>query len=220
MPGVSAELTADQLFQIMPCAETNAASNLAALNAAMATNGILTIPNQAAFLAQISVESADLRCTEENLDYAADRLTEVWPTHFPTPHAARPYAHNPEKLANFVYANRMGNGSAASGDGYRFRGRGFLQITGRDNYAALGYANNPDAPASLPEAAQSAASFWVLAGLNHKTETVLDRAAFDAITRIVSGCTATAPERFLAYQRALRALHPSPSAAQEKVFFF
>ncbi|MFT3671295.1 glycoside hydrolase family 19 protein [Aestuariivirga sp.] len=89
-------------------------------------------------LAQMGEESMGLTKFEESLGYSAKRLTQVWPKRFPTLAAAAPYAMNPKKLANKVYANRMGNGDEASGDGYRFRGKGALQITGKDNTVAVG----------------------------------------------------------------------------------
>lgn len=89
-------------------------------------------------LAQMGEESAGLTKFEEGLSYSAERLTQVWPKRFPTAAAAKPYARNPQKLANKVYANRMGNGDEASGDGYRFRGKGALQITGRTNTVNVG----------------------------------------------------------------------------------
>src|SRR4051812_33785750 len=90
------------------------------------------------FLAQIGHESGGLTIEEENLNYRADRLCAVWPSRFPTLADAQACAGSPEGLANTVYANRMGNGGAASGDGWRYRGRGYIQITGRDGYAQVG----------------------------------------------------------------------------------
>lgn len=111
----------------------------------MLTFDITTPARIAAFLASVLHESADLRRLEENLDYTAPRLVAVWPRHF---HLAEDdpelglldatrYAHHPELLANVVYAHRMGNGDEPSGDGWRFRGRGLLQITGRELYQAF-----------------------------------------------------------------------------------
>lgn len=88
------------------------------------------------FLGQVLHESADLTQFSEGLNYSAERLVEVWPTRFPTLADARPYAHNPEALANRVYGGRMGN--VELGDGWRFRGRGPIQLTGRANYAFVG----------------------------------------------------------------------------------
>src|SRR5713226_4099532 len=113
---------------------------VAPLNAAMARFDINDARRAAAFLAQIAHESAELCSLTENLSYSAARLMSVWPKRFPTVAAAQQYERNPEKLANFVYASRLGNGDENSGDGWRYRGRGLIQVTGRGNYCAAGTA--------------------------------------------------------------------------------
>jgi putative chitinase len=100
--------------------------------------GVDTTSEIASFVAQVAHESNELTRLAENLNYSADRLMQVWPRRFTTLDVARPYAHKPEELANLVYANRLGNGDPASGDGWRFRGRGPIQITGRTNYRDCG----------------------------------------------------------------------------------
>lgn len=102
----------------------------------MAEYGINTTLRQAHFFAQLATESGELRFTEENLKYSAARLLQVFPRYFKSHAAAQAVAYDPEKIANIVYANRIGNGDAASGDGYTFRGRGLIQLTGRANYDA------------------------------------------------------------------------------------
>lgn len=144
----------------MPNSITKAAIFVGPLNTAMRAHGIDTVEKKAAFLAQISVESADFNNTEENLNYSAERLHKVWPRRFPTIDSVKPYAHNSEALGNHVYANRLGNGDEASGDGYLFRGRGLIQTTGRSNYRATGYENRPEDLANPSVAADSAAQFW------------------------------------------------------------
>lgn len=94
------------------------------------------------FLGQVLHESGKMERIEEGLSYSAERLMAVWPTRFPTAADANLYAHNPAALANKVYGGRMGN--VAPGDGYKFRGRGLIQVTGRSNYAAVGHALNMD----------------------------------------------------------------------------
>jgi len=92
-------------------------------------------------LGQFLVEAGDaFNEVAENMNYSAERMTQVWPSVFKTVEDAEPYAHNPQKLGNFIYANKLGNGDEASGDGYRFRGRGLIQLTGRDEYAEFGKA--------------------------------------------------------------------------------
>lgn len=116
------------------------------------------------FMAQISVESGGLRIVEENLRYSASRLCAVWPKRFPTLNAAEPYANNPQALANKVYGGRMGNEKA--GDGWRYRGRGPKQITGRDNYRAIGremgldLEGDPDLLLEPKNGVLAAIAFW------------------------------------------------------------
>ncbi|MFN8581646.1 MAG: hypothetical protein U0163_11810 [Gemmatimonadaceae bacterium] len=89
------------------------------------------------FFAQILHESGSLRYDMENLNYSADALLAVFPKYFKTREQAVAYARQPQKIANRVYANRMGNGNEASGDGWKYRGRGLIQLTGKDNYEAF-----------------------------------------------------------------------------------
>ena len=108
------------------------------LAGALARFGIETPRRVAAFLAQCHVESAGFTALEENLMYSsAARLIQVWPSRFPNTGAATPFVRNPQRLANLVYANRNGNGPQASGDGWRYRGRSPIQLTGRDNYSRM-----------------------------------------------------------------------------------
>jgi putative chitinase len=131
----------------------------------------------ATFLAQIAHESNECRNLEEDLRYTAEALLQMWPQYFPTLAAAQPYERNPEKLANYVYANRMGNGPPESCDGYRYRGRGLIRIVGRANYASAGAALGIDLerqPESLLEprnAALSAAWVWQKFGMNERRGT-------------------------------------------------
>lgn len=107
------------------------------LNRLMNEYGINTPLRQAHFLAQLAHESGELRYTEENLKYSTTRLMQVFPKYFSSQARAQFAAYNPERIANIVYANRMGNGGETSGDGYIFRGRGLIQLTGRSNYEAF-----------------------------------------------------------------------------------
>lgn len=128
-------MTPTQLRHIMPKAP------MAWLDALCVTAprwDINTPLREAHFVAQLAHECAQFTRLEENLNYGAARILTVWPSRFPLPGDATPYAHNPEKLANRVYSNRLGNGVEASGDGWRYRGRGPIQITGRANYQSAG----------------------------------------------------------------------------------
>lgn len=98
-------------------------------------------PRIAAAIGQFMVEAGESFAeVVENMNYSVGRMMQVWPSKFKTEADAEPYAHNPQKLGNFVYANKLGNGNEASGDGYRFRGRGLIQLTGRNEYAEFGAA--------------------------------------------------------------------------------
>lgn len=163
------ELLAKQLATAMPTLRA-ARVWLSMLNEAMERFEIDSSARIAAFLAQIAQESNDCRNLEEDLRYPIAVLMRMWPGLFPTAALAQPYERNPEKLANLVYANRWGNGPTESCDGYRFRGRGLIRITGRANYALAGAALGLDLegqPESLLEprnAAMSAVWFWKTRG--------------------------------------------------------
>ncbi len=176
-----------------------------ALRPAMERYGIDTPARMASFLAQTGHESVQFSRLDENLCYrSSKRLMQVWPKRFPSEQAARPYVDNPEKLANFVYAKRLGNGDASSGDGYRYHGRGILQITGRSNYAAAGQAlglelvAQPDLLLQPEHAAMSAAWFWDSRGLNALADDQTgddDLEDFTRITRLINGGTVGLRER-------------------------
>lgn len=159
--------------------------------------GVRDIPM---LLAQVGHESADLTRLEENLNYTAERLMQVWPRRFPTVASARKYARNPEALANNVYANRMGNGPPESGDGYRYRGQGPIQLTGKDNHQRFANAIDDDAPFKNPElltrpamGALSACWFYV----SH----VPDGADIELATRRINGGLHGLEDRRRRYER-------------------
>jgi putative chitinase len=134
--------------------------------------GLNTPEKFSSFMAQVAHESREFTALSENLNYSAARMTQVWPIRFPTIESAEPYAHRPESLANHVYANRMGNRSEQSGDGWRYRGRGPVQITGRKNYytcqndTGLGLIDNPDLLLTPAAGIRSALWFWEANRLN------------------------------------------------------
>jgi putative chitinase len=152
------------------------------------------------FLAQCGHESGGFRVTQENLNYSAKGLAGIFKKYFPTEAAAAAYARNPQKIANKVYANRMANGSEASGDGYKFRGRGYIQLTGRDNYTQFGkaigedIASNPDVVSSK-YALLSAAWFWSKNGLNKLADGGATDTVVTSITKRVNGGTIGLPDR-------------------------
>lgn len=164
------------------------------------TYGLINARRQAHFLAQALAETGGFSHLEESLSYSPLRLTQVWPGRFPTIAAAEPYAFAPEKLANLVYANRMGNGGPESGDGWRYRGRGLIQLTGRNNYVGATLSLNarfegaPDL-ISFPErlleprwAAISACDYWARARyMGLSLSWWADRNSLEMVTRGVNG---------------------------------
>ena len=201
------------------------------LDRLMPEYGIDTPLRKAHFLAQLAVESGELRYTEEKLKYSYTRLMQVFPRYFRTTAAARAAAYNPEAIANVVYANRLGNGDTASGDGYRFRGRGLIQLTGRSNYTAFLHHLLSEVPhdrlddkvralatdrtlsdptatladmVSSPElAVRSACWFWKKNGLNTLADTGDTDAVVTAITRRVNGGTNGLASRKVYFYRAI-----------------
>jgi putative chitinase len=169
------------------------------------------------FLAQIGHESGGLTITAENMNYSAPRIAEVWPRRFPTVADALPYAHNPEKLANKVYSNRMGNGPPESGDGWNYRGRGLIQITGRDGYRSVGAIAGIDLEAQPARAAEPgdallvACAFWEWKGLN----ALCDTGDFEKVTRRINGGTIGMADRLAWLDKVRRILSlPMPLVDQ------
>jgi putative chitinase len=146
------------------------------------------------FLAQCGHESGGFRLTQENLNYSAKGLMGIFKKYFPTEAIANAYQRNPQKIANKVYSSRMGNGDEASGDGYKFRGRGYIQLTGKDNYTAFGKSigedicANPDKVASQ-YALLSAAWFFSKNGLHKMADGGATDAVVTSITKRVNGGT-------------------------------
>jgi len=152
------------------------------------------------FLAQCGHESGGFRATQENLNYSAKGLNGIFKKYFPTEAAAAAYARNPQKIASKVYANRMGNGTEASGEGYKFRGRGYIQLTGKDNYTAFGKSigedmvANPD-KVSSQYALLSAAWFFSKNGLHKMADEGASDLVVTKITKRVNGGTIGLPDR-------------------------
>lgn len=179
-----------------------------ALNDTFSQFGILTPNQQAAFIGQCGHECGHFRILEENLNYRAATLMKLWPKRFPTLEIANQYAGNPKKIANMVYANRMGNRDEASGDGYRFRGRGCIQLTGHSNYfhagKALGvdFVMEPDLVATPKYAAMTAGWYWNTHGCNELAEA----ANWVGLTKKINGGTIGLDDRILHTKQALEAL--------------
>lgn len=151
--------------------------------------GIDTPIRMAHFLAQCGHESAGFTRLVENMNYSATGLLQTWPKRFTmdgndkTRAYAMDYHRRPEQIANLVYANRIGNGNVASGDGWKYRGRGLIQITGRTNYRRFGSDSHPELLEQPTEAAVSAGRFWQANGLND----FADSDDLESVTKIVNG---------------------------------
>jgi putative chitinase len=187
-------ITIDQLDMAVPMARYDDLLNYVDfLNEGMEKFEINTPNRIAAFIAQVAHESGDFRHTEENLNYSWAALRRTWPRRFPTDELARQYHRQPERIANLVYAGRYGNAGEASGDGWKYRGRGLIQLTFHDNYQAYARAISDPSIASAPEqvaqprhAALSACWFWQSHGLNPIADAG-DQASFNKISFKING---------------------------------
>jgi len=178
-----------------------------ALNETFNRFGINTPRQQAAFIGQCGHECGNFRILEENLNYRAETLCKLWPKRFPSLEFAKQYEKNPKKIANNVYSSRMGNRDEASGDGYRFRGRGCIQLTGHANYyhasQALGvdFVMEPDLVSTPKYAALTAGWFWSTHGCNDLAEA----GNWVALTKKINGGTIGLDDRVAHTNQALEA---------------
>lgn len=203
-------LTEPQFRALFPQASVSALDHL---NRAMTRYKIDSPVRVAAFLAQIGHESAGLTAVVENLNYSAPGLAATWPNRYrgadgkPNQLALK-ISRDREQIANHTYADRMGNGPARSGDGWKYRGRGYIQTTGRANYESLTKALGvnilavPDLLEQPEYAALSAAYFWQSKGLNE----LADANQFDLITRKINGGTNGSADRNARWEKAKRVL--------------
>jgi putative chitinase len=184
-----------------------AASWTAPLQSACDRYFINTPLRVAAFLAQVGVESARLTAVVENLNYSATGLLTTFPKYFDAVQAAQ-YEHQPQRIANRVYAGRYGNGDEMSGDGWKFRGRSLIQITFRDNYASCGKAialpldSHPELLEQPCNAALAAGWFWDSRDLNK----LADAGNFSGIVRGINGGLNGYSERLALYAAAKKSL--------------
>ena len=214
------EITQDQLAQIIP-GNNNVADWCTALNKELPVAEINTLQRIAQFIAQTAHESGGYKDLRENLNYSAQGLASTWPNRYAILGAdhkpVKPYApntlatsiqRNPEAIANNTYANRMGNGDVASGDGWRFCGKGLIQLTGRDNCTK--FANSINMPVddvgayltTYDGAVQSACWFWTTNHLNMPS----DAGDTAQVTRIINGGDNGEADRELRYNKALQVL--------------
>jgi putative chitinase len=179
-----------------------------ALNETFSRFNITTNNQKAMFIGQCSHESGNFKMLQENLNYKAATLMKLWPKRFSTLEVANQYAGNARAIANKVYADRMGNRDEASGDGYRFRGKGLVQLTGHSNHfhagKALGvdFVMQPDLVATPKYAALTAGWFWD----THKLNPPADALDYQKVTRIINGGTIGLDDRIKHTQQALAVL--------------
>ena len=204
------ELTEQQLKQLLP---KNPYVNYwhFALSKLFPDYEINTPARMAAFIAQCAHESGGFMILTENLNYRAATLRKLFPKYFPTDALAQEYASKPNKqeaIANRIYASRMGNGPEESGDGYKYRGRGLIQLTGRDNYAwfAASLEISPEEATeylgTFEGAAQSACWFWETNKLNQWA----DKGDIVTLTKRINGGTIGLDDRIKHYEHALHVL--------------
>jgi len=198
------ELTKDQLKQLLP--KNPYIDNwFNALSQLFPDYEINTAKRMAAFMAQCAHESGNFMFLQENLNYKAASLRKVFPKYFPDDATAQAYEKKPEKIANRIYANRMGNGPEESGDGWRYRGRGLIQVTGKHNYTwfAASLEISPEEAAEYMQtfegAAQSACWFWETNKLNQWA----DQGDIVTLTKRINGGTIGLEDRIKHYEHAL-----------------
>lgn len=201
------DFTEEKLTLCVPT-NKNIPALFAALNNVLPRYDISSVERVAAFLAQCGHESLNFTVLRENLNYSVDGLQRVFKRFFPTPELAQQYAKQPEKIANRVYANRMGNGDEASGDGYKYRGRGAIQLTGHDNYQA--FANSIDKTIdeavtyceTYDGAIESACWYWT----KNKLNALADAQDIVTMTKRINGGTLGLPERQEKFDHNLQVL--------------
>jgi putative chitinase len=178
------------------------------LTTAFTAFGINDFKQQAAFIGQCSHESNHFKTLQENLNYRAETLQKLFNHHFRDMDEIQKYAHKPEMIANRIYSKRMGNRDESSGDGWRFHGRGLIQLTGHDNYWHCGQVvqkdlvKEPDLVASPMYAALSAGWFWNTHGCN----AIAEKEDWVALTKRINGGTIGLDDRISLTKHALSVL--------------
>ena len=198
-------ITKELLIDSHTCDAAMADKWVDALNATCERFEINTPERIAGFLSQVAHESGGFKFVVENLNYSAQALRTVFGKYFTDDSQANAYARQPERIANKVYANRMGNGDEASGDGFKYRGRGLIQLTGKDNYTAFGNAcaiaavDHPEFLADPEFAALSAGWFWNTRHLNNYA----DAGDVVGMTKRINGGTNGIDDRELRYKKLI-----------------
>lgn len=208
-------MTPDVIRAVMPNCKDPIGWSDAILPAIDRYLGLTKLERIAVFLAQVAHESLETTRLEENLRYSPARLMEVWGKRFPTLEIANTYANNPHALADFVYANRMGNGDESSGDGWKYRGRGLIMATGKDWYRRLSVALDaplldcPDNLCTKKYASFSAGYIWSSMELNTLADDIPgddELSDFVSISRRINGGTTGMDSRRKYWKRARIAL--------------
>lgn len=200
-------ITIEQIKKLCP-ANKQPEALLVVLNKVLPEYEINTKKRVAAFLAQCGHESAQFTTLKENLNYSTAGLCKVWPKRFTSDSMAAPYNRNPEKIANKVYADRMGNGNEASGDGFKFRGRGCIQTTGNVNYSRLAKSlgktldDTVNFCETLEGAIVSGAFFWQ----SNKLNTYADSGDFITLTKKINGGTVGLADRQKHFDEAMKVI--------------
>jgi putative chitinase len=210
--GFDFNFTEEQVHHLLPRVK-NVSEWYEAMVETLPQYGINDVARVSAFIAQCAHESGGFTLMQENLNYSADGLQKIFGKYFPNPQIATQYARQPEKIANRVYANRMGNGNQASGDGFKFCGRGYIQLTGRDNYTAFDNSVEDDILATPDLVATkypllSAAWFWNKNVLNKIADTGVGEDVITKITKKINGGTIGLADRvthFNEYYNLLKA---------------
>jgi putative chitinase len=201
-------ITKQQLIEIVPAA-ARSTLDLDKFCSILSTTPVLgTEKRLAAFVAQCAHESGSFTRVTENLNYSGERLLQIFPKYFPTVQLAAEYARKPERIASRVYANRMGNGAESTMDGWKYRGRGFIQLTGKSNYLLFGKHAKKDMTVdyayleTVEGATDSALWFWQTKDLNW----FADRDQITKMTKSINGGYHGLKERRELYSRALKVL--------------
>ena len=200
-------ITQTQFIRIFGRQNQNAEEIVNALNNYLPAHNIDTKLRISAFLAQAGHESMGFTRTTENLNYSAQGLLATFPKYF-TSAQATAYARQPKRIGSRVYANRLGNGDEASGDGYAYRGRGYIQVTGKSNYQACGDAidvdliETPEYLETVDGACQSAVWFWS----THNLNSYADSQDFNGLTKRINGGLNGLSDRQRIYKAAIAVL--------------
>jgi putative chitinase len=210
--GIKAGISKEKLLAILPAAKNSKDIDLllehlnVALSSLVDETNFSNIKRQAAFIAQCGHESGSFTVLTENLNYSAEGLYNTFSKYFASIQAAKPFERQPEKIANKVYGGRMGNNT--TGEGWKFRGRGFIQLTGKENYTKCGKSigvdlvANPDYVSTIEGAIKSALWFWNSNGLN----VFADKEDLVGMTKKINGGTKGLEERKEFYHRAVKVL--------------